>query len=269
MQGDGVPRPSSRGASAVVTGAGQGIGAAIAKGLAAAGRTCRPQRPAAATLDAVCEAIRAEGGSADYCVGDVTDLAHLDELMATAAGERGMPRHPRQQRGHRRADGAAHRHQSRGLERDDRRQPHRRVPRLQGGAAVPAARHARQDRQHRLGHRQATAAQPHALRGGEARRGRADADARARARAERDQRQRRSRRGWSRATACATSSPRCRRSAGSPPDAAARRDDRGHGVQAHGQRGGRRRRPRCSSAPRRQTTLTGQDINVAAGAVMY
>ena len=78
------------GASAVVTGAGQGIGAAIAKGLAARGAyvTLSGRRPS--TLERVCDAIAAAGGSADYCVGDVTDEAHLAELMACAATSRGV-----------------------------------------------------------------------------------------------------------------------------------------------------------------------------------
>ena len=78
------------GSSAVVTGAGRGIGAAIAKGLAARGAHVVLSGRHAATLEAVSSAIRADGGSADYVVGDVTDLAHLEELMATAAGSRGM-----------------------------------------------------------------------------------------------------------------------------------------------------------------------------------
>jgi NAD(P)-dependent dehydrogenase (short-subunit alcohol dehydrogenase family) len=78
------------GSSAVVTGAGQGIGAAIAKGLAARGThvVLSGRRPA--TLEPVRDAIRAAGGSADYCAGDVTDFAHLEELMAMAAGDRGV-----------------------------------------------------------------------------------------------------------------------------------------------------------------------------------
>jgi NAD(P)-dependent dehydrogenase (short-subunit alcohol dehydrogenase family) len=78
------------GSSAVVTGAGQGIGEAIAKGLAAKGVhvVLSGRRPA--TLGAVRDAIRADGGSADYCAGDVTDPVHLDELMAMAAGSRGV-----------------------------------------------------------------------------------------------------------------------------------------------------------------------------------
>lgn len=78
------------GASAVVTGAGQGIGAAIAKGLARKGAYVFLNGRRAATLEAVCAAIRAEGGSADYRVGDVTDLTHLEELMALAAGSGGI-----------------------------------------------------------------------------------------------------------------------------------------------------------------------------------
>jgi NAD(P)-dependent dehydrogenase (short-subunit alcohol dehydrogenase family) len=78
------------GASAVVTGAGKGIGAAIARGLARKGAHVVVSGRQATTLASVCEEIRAEGGSADYCVGDVTDLDHLDTLMALAAGDRGV-----------------------------------------------------------------------------------------------------------------------------------------------------------------------------------
>jgi len=78
------------GSSAVVTGGGRGIGAAIAKGLAARGAHVVLSGRHAATLEAVSAAIKADGGSAEYVVGDVTDLAHLEQLMATAAGSRGM-----------------------------------------------------------------------------------------------------------------------------------------------------------------------------------
>jgi len=77
------------GATAVVTGAGRGIGAAIAKGLAAAGAHVVLTGRRIAMLEEVCAAIRDAGGSADYCAGDVTDPVHLDALMAKAAGERG------------------------------------------------------------------------------------------------------------------------------------------------------------------------------------
>ena len=78
------------GSSAVVTGGGRGIGAAIAKGLAARGAHVVLSGRHATTLEAVSAAIKADGGSAEYVVGDVTDLAHLEQLMATAAGSRGM-----------------------------------------------------------------------------------------------------------------------------------------------------------------------------------
>jgi NAD(P)-dependent dehydrogenase (short-subunit alcohol dehydrogenase family) len=74
------------GSSAVVTGAGRGIGTAIAKGLARNGAHVVLNGRHAETLEAVRNEIVAEGGSADYCVGDVTDMAHLEELMALAAG---------------------------------------------------------------------------------------------------------------------------------------------------------------------------------------
>jgi NAD(P)-dependent dehydrogenase (short-subunit alcohol dehydrogenase family) len=77
------------GATAVVTGAGRGIGAAIAKGLAAAGAHVVLTGRHVETLDEVCRAIRDAGGSADCCAGDVTDPVHLDALMAKAAGRRG------------------------------------------------------------------------------------------------------------------------------------------------------------------------------------
>ena len=78
------------GASAVVTGAGRGIGAALAKGLAGRGTHVVLSGRHAETLESVCDEIRAAGGSADRCVGDVTDPLHLEELMAKAAGERGV-----------------------------------------------------------------------------------------------------------------------------------------------------------------------------------
>lgn len=82
-------RSGLAGASAVVTGAGRGIGAAIAKGLAREGAFVVLNGRHGVTLAAVCDSISQSGGSAVYCVGDVTDLAHLEELMARAAGSRG------------------------------------------------------------------------------------------------------------------------------------------------------------------------------------
>jgi NAD(P)-dependent dehydrogenase (short-subunit alcohol dehydrogenase family) len=77
------------GRRAVVTGGGRGIGAAIAKGLARRGAHVVVSGRRRATLDAVCAAITAAGGSADCVVGDVTDPGHLADLMARAGGERG------------------------------------------------------------------------------------------------------------------------------------------------------------------------------------
>src|SRR5208283_3514972 len=87
--GDGKP-DNFAGACAVVTGAGQGIGAAIARGLAHKGAHVVVSGRRAATLESVCNGIRADGGSADYCVGDVTDPDHLEALMALAAGPDGV-----------------------------------------------------------------------------------------------------------------------------------------------------------------------------------
>jgi NAD(P)-dependent dehydrogenase (short-subunit alcohol dehydrogenase family) len=75
---------------AVVTGAGQGIGAAIAKGLAARGAHVTLSGRRQTTLDAVCASITAEGGSAECCAGDVTDPEHLDQLMAHAGSDSGV-----------------------------------------------------------------------------------------------------------------------------------------------------------------------------------
>ncbi|MGA3221052.1 MAG: SDR family NAD(P)-dependent oxidoreductase [Acidimicrobiales bacterium] len=76
------------GLSAVVTGAGKGIGAAIAKGLAGRGAHVVVSGRRLDALEAVCAAIKAEGGWAEYCVGDVTDPVHLAELIEQAAGPR-------------------------------------------------------------------------------------------------------------------------------------------------------------------------------------
>jgi NAD(P)-dependent dehydrogenase (short-subunit alcohol dehydrogenase family) len=76
-------------ATAVVTGAGQGIGAAIAMGLAAAGARVVLSGRRAETLEEVCDAIRERGGVAQGCAGDVTKPDDVAKLMATAAGERG------------------------------------------------------------------------------------------------------------------------------------------------------------------------------------
>jgi NAD(P)-dependent dehydrogenase (short-subunit alcohol dehydrogenase family) len=83
---DNGSRDRLAGASAVVTGAGQGIGAAIAKGLAKHGAHVVVNGRRAATLEAVCKQISDDGGSAEYCVGDITDPVHVASLMALGAG---------------------------------------------------------------------------------------------------------------------------------------------------------------------------------------
>ncbi|MDI6097352.1 SDR family NAD(P)-dependent oxidoreductase [Actinoplanes sp. NEAU-A12] len=69
---------------AIVTGAGQGLGAAEARALAAAGaRVVLNDLPGPA-LDAVVERIRAAGGEAAACPGDVADWAGGEALVTTA-----------------------------------------------------------------------------------------------------------------------------------------------------------------------------------------
>lgn len=77
------------GRTAVVTGGGQGIGAAIARSLAAAGVHVVLNGRHAETLNEVCKDIANVGGTALACAGSVTDPRHLEQLMMLAAGERG------------------------------------------------------------------------------------------------------------------------------------------------------------------------------------
>jgi len=67
-----------------VTGAGRGLGAAIAEGLAEHGASVILQARAADTLRVVCERIVAAGGTAEVVVGDVTDEATADTVVALA-----------------------------------------------------------------------------------------------------------------------------------------------------------------------------------------
>lgn len=81
--------PDFTGSAAVVTGGGRGIGAAIARAYAAAGAHVTINGRHEMPLKSLCEEIAAMGGCARYVVGDVTDPAHLEELMAVAADEYG------------------------------------------------------------------------------------------------------------------------------------------------------------------------------------
>ena len=85
-----APGAQFAGRRAVVTGGGQGIGAAIAKGLAAQGAHVVISGRRAETLDGVCATIDAAGGSSERCAGNVTDPDHLAELMALGAGGSGV-----------------------------------------------------------------------------------------------------------------------------------------------------------------------------------
>ena len=75
------------GRTAVVTGAGQGIGATIARTLAGAGARVVINGRHDETLNEVCKDIANSGGVALACPGSVTDPLHLEELMTLASGE--------------------------------------------------------------------------------------------------------------------------------------------------------------------------------------
>src|SRR5574337_1069973 len=70
---------------AVVTGASAGIGAAVARALAAAGVPVVLGARRAPRLAEVCESIRRDGGRAEYCVADMRSEAEVDRLIDTAA----------------------------------------------------------------------------------------------------------------------------------------------------------------------------------------
>jgi 3-oxoacyl-[acyl-carrier protein] reductase len=74
---------------ALVTGAGRGIGAAIATRLAEAGATVVMADVDGAAAEAAAEAVRAGGGRAHPIVLDVTDAAEVDAVMRAVRAERG------------------------------------------------------------------------------------------------------------------------------------------------------------------------------------
>ncbi len=82
------PSHGLSGRTAVITGGGQGIGAAIARAFAGCGARVVVDGRHELTLKQVCADIVASGGEAIAVPGSVTDAAHLDELMAAAANGR-------------------------------------------------------------------------------------------------------------------------------------------------------------------------------------
>ncbi len=77
------------GKTALVTGAGSGIGEAIALGLAASGARVVVQDIGADAAARVTAAITAAGGKARAAVGDIADAATVERLVAEAAGWEG------------------------------------------------------------------------------------------------------------------------------------------------------------------------------------
>jgi 3-oxoacyl-[acyl-carrier protein] reductase len=75
------------GPNVVVTGASRGIGAAVAKRLAADGARVTICARSAADLDAVAESIRADGGQVTAVEADVRDVADLERVMERATEE--------------------------------------------------------------------------------------------------------------------------------------------------------------------------------------
>lgn len=84
-----IPVAPLAGHTAVVTGAGQGIGRGIALALSAAGAQVAVVGRTAATIGAVAEEIVARGGRAVPFVCDVTDSGAIDALAPAVAAEFG------------------------------------------------------------------------------------------------------------------------------------------------------------------------------------
>jgi 3-oxoacyl-[acyl-carrier protein] reductase len=78
-----------RGRVALVTGAGQGMGAGIARALAGSGASVLVNDVAAERAERTAEALRAEGRRARACVFDVTDPAALEAALRAGEAELG------------------------------------------------------------------------------------------------------------------------------------------------------------------------------------
>lgn len=79
-----------QGEIALVTGAGQGVGRAIARRLATEGAAVIINDLFAERCEAVCEEIKAEGGTALAIAADITDLGAVYKMVETARGELGQ-----------------------------------------------------------------------------------------------------------------------------------------------------------------------------------
>jgi NAD(P)-dependent dehydrogenase (short-subunit alcohol dehydrogenase family) len=82
--------PDFAGGVAVVTGAGRGIGAAIARDLAASGARVIINGRHRESLETVGAEIAAAGGTAEVVPGSITDPSHVEDLMRQAAGPNGV-----------------------------------------------------------------------------------------------------------------------------------------------------------------------------------
>ena len=89
MSGSALDRFQLDGRVAIITGAGKGIGASIARVLADAGADCVLTARTAADLESVAEEVRARGRRALPIAGDVNDLDGLAQLVERTMDEMG------------------------------------------------------------------------------------------------------------------------------------------------------------------------------------
>ena len=89
MSGSALDRFRLDGRVAIITGAGKGIGASIARGFADAGADCVLTARTAADIDSVAEEVRARGRRALAIPGDVNDFEGLAQLVEKTMDEFG------------------------------------------------------------------------------------------------------------------------------------------------------------------------------------
>ena len=85
-----LPTQRLDGRHAIVTGAGRGIGRAVALALAEAGADVTLFSRSAAELAAVAEEVGERGRRAETCVGDVRSPADVERLVEMAAANDGL-----------------------------------------------------------------------------------------------------------------------------------------------------------------------------------